>query len=110
MVQTLVHSGPIEAIKMSTLLPQREQRDLRKLQQVMDPVELALTHTAVSHDPAPRRLQAIGGRLLDCDIEIGCCSKYMRHSHYCLAVTLYLLSGICIDLKELGLKNAMKVN
>ena len=36
----------------------------------------------------------------------------MRHSHYCLAVTvtLYLLSGIHIDLKELGLKNAMKVN
>ena len=34
----------------------------------------------------------------------------MRHSHYCLAVTLYLLSGIHIDLKELGLKNAVKVN
>ena len=74
MVQTLVHSGPIEAINMSTLLPQREQRDLRKLQQVMDPAELVLTHPPVSHDPAPRRLQAIGGGLLDCDREIGCCS------------------------------------
>ena len=57
MVQTLVHSGPIEAINMFTLLPQREQRDLRKLQQVMDLVELALTHTPVSHDRHMTQLQ-----------------------------------------------------
>ena len=57
MVQTLVYSGPIEAIDMSTLLPQREQRDLHKLQKVMDPVELALTHPPVSHDSHMTQLQ-----------------------------------------------------
>ena len=57
MVQTLVHSGPIEAINMSTLLPQREQRDLHKLQQVMDPAELAQTHRPVSHDRHMTQLQ-----------------------------------------------------
>ncbi len=30
--------------------PQREQRDLKKLRQVMDPAELALTHPQLSHD------------------------------------------------------------
>ena len=57
MIQTLVHSGPVEAINMSTLLPQREQRDLRKLQQVMDPAELVLTHPPVSHDRHMTQLQ-----------------------------------------------------